>query len=105
VKKSFQISNVFLVKIQNESKMAKWAHLAHHDFWIIRLFSNNIRPGIVRPVVVGEDAKARSGQDKQRLSSQVCFTPSVPKYLMLNFFILILTISFYKYNLEATLQI
>jgi hypothetical protein len=85
--------------------MIKCAHLAHHVFWIIRLLSNNIRPGIVRPVVVGEDAEARSGQDKQRLSSQVCFTPSVPKYLMLNFFILILTISFYKYNLEATLQI
>jgi hypothetical protein len=49
------------------------------------LFSNNIRPGIARPVVVREDVEARSGQDKPRLSSQVCFTPSVPKYLMLTF--------------------
>jgi hypothetical protein len=104
VKKSFQISNVFLVKIQNESKMTKWAHLAHHVFWIIHLFFNNIRPRIVRMVVVGEDAEARSGQDKRRLSSQVCFTPSVPKYLMLTFYINF-DHWFYKYNLEATLQI
>jgi hypothetical protein len=29
VKKFLQISNVLLVKIQNESNMIKWAHLAH----------------------------------------------------------------------------
>jgi hypothetical protein len=29
VKKFLQISDVLLVKIQNESNMIKWAHLAH----------------------------------------------------------------------------
>jgi hypothetical protein len=30
VKKFLQISDVLLVKIQNESNMTKWAHLAHN---------------------------------------------------------------------------
>jgi hypothetical protein len=30
VKKFLQISNILLVKIQNESNMTKWAHLAHN---------------------------------------------------------------------------
>jgi hypothetical protein len=29
VKKFLQISDVLLVKIQNESNMKKWAHMAH----------------------------------------------------------------------------
>jgi hypothetical protein len=29
VKKFLQISDILLVKIQNESNMTKWAHLAH----------------------------------------------------------------------------
>jgi hypothetical protein len=30
VKKFLQISDILLVKIQNESNMIKWAHLAHY---------------------------------------------------------------------------